>query len=131
VNKADGRGLEAARRAQAEFEQVLHYLRPATEGWQSVARTCSASSGEGVTEAWEMIQEFKASTGSSGAFDRRRRDQEREWMLHLVQEGLLNRFRQQPGLAELSTELETQVMDGSLPATTAARRLLDAFESNN
>ena len=131
VNKADGQGLEAARRARAEFEQVLHYLRPATDGWQSVARTCSASGGEGVAEAWDLVQEFKAVTGKSGVFANRRQEQERDWMLHLVQEGLLNRFRNQPGLAELSAELERQVMDGTVPATTAARRLLDAFTTDS
>ncbi len=35
INKADGKGQKPAEIARAEFDRVLHYLRPATEGCQA------------------------------------------------------------------------------------------------
>ena len=52
VNKADGDNLQRAMIARAEYEQVLHYLRPATDGWVTKAYTCSAMTGEGIEEIW-------------------------------------------------------------------------------
>ncbi len=127
INKADGDGQAAALRARAEFERVLHYLRPATEGWTTPAVALSALSGEGVDALWTMVREFLDVTRQGGAFARRRADQERAWMRALVEEGLRARFRAHPAVAAEQTELEDQVARGEMPATAAARRLLDLF----
>ena len=127
INKADGAGQQAAARARAEFERVLHYLRPATEGWTTRAVTASALSGGGVDELWGTIEEFLAATRKSGVFARRRADQERAWVRALVQEGLRDQFAAHPGVAAARQELEDQVAAGALPATMAARRLLELF----
>lgn len=127
INKADGAGAAAARRTRAEFERVLHYLRPATEGWSTRALTASALAGDGVQELWDTVQEFLAGVRQSGVFARRRADQERTWVRALVQEGLHDLFARHPGVAAARQELEEQVVRGEVPATTAARRLLDLF----
>ncbi|MBE0565887.1 MAG: methylmalonyl Co-A mutase-associated GTPase MeaB [Krumholzibacteria bacterium] len=127
INKADGTGVRAAQRTRAEFERVLHYLRPATEGWTTRALTASALAGHGVDEIWAMIGEFLTKARAGGAFDRRRADQERAWVRALVEEGLRDRFRAHPQVAAARQELEDQVARGELPATAAARRLLDLF----
>ena len=43
VNKADGDNVQAAELARANYEQALHYLRPATDGWSTRAFTASSS----------------------------------------------------------------------------------------
>jgi LAO/AO transport system kinase len=127
VNKADGEGLAAARRARSEFERVLHYLRPATEGWTTGAFLSSAVTGEGVAELWTVVEKFAAMTRDSGVFERRRTAQETAWVSALVQEGLEDLFRSHPEVSAQMNVLEQQVARGELPATTAARRLLDLF----
>ncbi|MEN8006165.1 MAG: methylmalonyl Co-A mutase-associated GTPase MeaB [Candidatus Krumholzibacteriota bacterium] len=127
VNKADGANLAAARRAQSEFERVLHYLRPATEGWTTCAFLSSAATGKGVMDLWTVVEKFVEQTRGSGVFDRRRTEQETAWVGSLVREGLEDLFRSHPGVAEQMAALEQQVARGELPATTAARRLLDLF----
>ena len=47
INKADGDKLIQAQAARVEYNRALHYLTPATEGWQHPAYTCSALSGDG------------------------------------------------------------------------------------
>jgi LAO/AO transport system kinase len=130
VNKADGAGLTAARRARSEFERVLHYLRPATEGWSSGAFQCSAATGEGVMAMWAVVEKFAELTRGSGVFDRRRTEQEQMWVRSLVREGLDDLFRSHPGVSEQMAVLEQQVARGELPATTAAKKLLDMFRND-
>jgi len=127
INKADGTGRQAAENARSEFERVLHYLRPATEGWTTPALLASAGTGEGVDELWGTVEEFAARARESGVFAARRADQERAWMHALVEEGLAAMFRAHPGVRGRVEELEEKVACGELPATAAARALLDLF----
>ena len=130
VNKADGQGLSAARRARSDFVRVLHYLRPATEGWSTGAFNCSAATGEGIMEIWAVVEKFAELTRGSGVFDRRRTEQEQMWVRALVREGLDDLFRSHPGVPEQMAVLEQQVARGELPATTAAQKLLDMFRKD-
>ena len=127
LNKADGAGAQAAILAQAEFERVLHYLRPATDGWRTHAFSSSARTGEGVKDMWGVVERYVEITRQSGGFSRRRMDQERQWMHDLVKAGLEDLYRSHPSVRSQLNDLEEQVVRGDLPATTAARRLLDAF----
>jgi LAO/AO transport system kinase len=130
VNKADGKGKQAAELARAGFEQVLHYLRPATPGWATGAFTCSALTGEGIKGIWRVVETFIGMTRAAGVFDARRADQERQWVRAMVREGLDDLFHAHPGVRKAQMELEEQVASGTLPATTAARRLLDLFRDS-
>ena len=130
VNKADGANLSAARAARSGFERVLHYLRPATEGWTTGAHLSSAATGDGVMDLWGVVEKFVKITRDSGVFGRRRTDQEKLWVGSLVSEGLEDLFRSHPGVSELMAVLEQQVARGEIPATAAARKLLDLFRKD-
>lgn len=129
VNKADGENQKAAAAARSEYERALQFLRPATEGWQTRAVTASALTGEGIAELWLVVESFRRLTQESGFFARRRRRQEREWLQALIQEQLTAQFREHPAVRRLLPGLEQAVELGELPATTAARRLLEVFRS--
>jgi len=131
INKADGAGRQAAEAARAEFERVLHYLRPATPGWETHAVLSSALKGEGVPELWERITRFMAACRASGVLADRRADQERAWLRELVREGLEGLFHGSPGIRDQMAALEEDVAAGRLPATAAARILLDAFSGGS
>ncbi len=127
INKADGAGRLAALAARSEFERVLHYLRPNTPGWTTVAHACSALEGEGVADIWQVVQDFAAATRQSGAFADRRAEQEECWLEELVYEGLRTQFAHHTGVAGMRGQLAKQVARGEILATAAARRLLDIF----
>lgn len=128
VNKADGDAAAAAELARAEYERALHFVHPATEGWRTSAHTASALTGRGIPELWEVVESFRRTASASGALLRRRREQERAWVHALVEEGLRELFRRDPRVAALLPELEAAVVEGRLPASAAARRLLSAFQ---
>ena len=129
INKADGANLIPAQSARAEYERALHYLQPATEGWQTIAMTASALTGEGIPEVWQTIQGFVESTKQSGAFRKRRRAQEREWMRALIEGHLKEQFYENPEIQKLLPKLDEAVMAGEIPATMAAQQLLEAFRA--
>lgn len=127
VNKADGAQEQAARAARAEFENVLHYLRPATKGWRPRAFNSSASTGQGVMEMWAVVQKYRQITEASGVFQERRQIQESQWTEALVHEGLVAMFEEHHEVSRLKADLLAKVTRGEMPATTAAQRLLEAF----
>jgi len=130
VNKADGANRSAAEAARAEYERALHYLAPATPGWQTPALLCSALEKTGIAGIWEVVRTFRRETGASGLFHQRRLDQTREWMHDMIREHLQRRFYQDQTVREALPAIEQAVTRGNLPVTRAVRRLLDLFEKS-
>jgi LAO/AO transport system kinase len=124
INKADGDNRTRAESTRQQYEMALHYLQPATGGWQTCARTCSALTGTGIAEVWTMIEDFRGRTAGSGVFDLRRRRQTLDWMNVLLEEALRSRFLASPRLAEKRLHLEEQVLAGRLTPAAAVEALL-------
>jgi len=127
VHKADGDWLEAAQRAQAEYAQALHLLRPASDVWRPEVRLASSRTGEGVLEVWDQVCAHRRALESSGELVRRRRRQDGAWLWSLVEDGLRDRFRAHPGVAARLADLERAVLASETTAPRAARELLEAF----
>jgi LAO/AO transport system kinase len=128
INKADGANIIPAQAARAEYERALHYLQPATQGWQTIAMTASALTSEGVPEVWESIQGFVAATKKTGAFKKRRQNQERDWLRAIVEGHLLEQFYSSHSVQQILPGLDDAVMSGAMPAAAAAQKLLEAFD---
>ncbi|MCL4806120.1 MAG: methylmalonyl Co-A mutase-associated GTPase MeaB [Anaerolineae bacterium] len=124
INKADGDNKVRAEAARAEYNRALHYLRPGGDGWQARAYTCSAYTGEGIENLWNVVERFRARGIESGTWAARRREQSREWLNALIDEQIRAWFHDRPAVREALAGIEADVMDGKLPATAAARALL-------
>lgn len=129
INKADGKNEQPANLSQSEYANALHYLQHATKGWETKALTCSAVTGKGVPEIWEMIREFEATTKNSGIFSSCRKDQAIEWVFRMVEDGLKDSFYNHPKVKEELPKLKEKISNGELPATTAAEILLELLKS--
>lgn len=127
INKADGDTRAAAERARSQYDMALHYLRPSETGTPARAYAASSLTGEGVDECWAVIEQAAANARETGAFEARRRAQERDWMHQLVRERMDESFRAHPAVAALLPDLERAVTEGAIPATEAAMRLLQAY----
>ena len=90
VNKADGDNLQKALTTRADYNQILHYLRPATEGWSTKAYTCSAHTGDGVAEMWQVVLDFIQQMTDSGQLQERRRQQNLSWVKEMTHSYFLN-----------------------------------------
>lgn len=130
VNKADGDNLQRARVTRSDYNQILHYLRPATEGWTTRAHTCSALTGDGIDNVWKVVMDFKQQLAASGFFEKRRNLQALQWVDTMLEEYLHNRMNQEPNVAENRARISRDVLDGSLLPTRAAQELIEVMEQS-
>jgi LAO/AO transport system kinase len=126
INKADGDNKPRAESTRQQYEMALHYLSPATDGWQTCARTCSALTGEGIPAVWTMIGDFRVKTTASGVFETRRHRQTLDWMNTMLEEALRARFLADSRIAQKRLRLEEEVLAGRMSAAAAVEALLDA-----
>ncbi len=129
INKADGENKARAEAARAEYNRALHYLAPITEGRHARAYTCSAVTGEGIDNLWEVITRFRELGMQTGSFETRRREQARDWLHAIIDEQLRIYFYRNPVVRGMLADVEEAVMDGDLPATAAARQLLALLDA--
>jgi LAO/AO transport system kinase len=129
VNKADGDNAPRAKLASTEYSRVLQLLQPATPGWKTRCTTCSALIPETLALLWQVVEKFLVATRGSGSFAARRKHQSIEWMHAMIQEDLRQRFFRDPKVKQLLPEIEQQVAEQVMPAASAVRRMMDAFEA--
>jgi LAO/AO transport system kinase len=125
VNKADGDNRIRAESTRLEFERVMHYLSPATEGWKPPVLAVSSLTPSGIPEAWRAVENYFAHVENDGAFDHRRREQAISWWEALVEQELRSRFLSDPRIAAFSARLEAEILSGRLAPSLAAEELLD------
>ncbi|MCT4565133.1 MAG: methylmalonyl Co-A mutase-associated GTPase MeaB [Maledivibacter sp.] len=128
INKADGDNYIRAKAAQTEFSNMLHYLRPATQGWTSKSLTCSALYNKGIVELWQVIEEFQKLTEASGVLQERRKNQTLQWVFTMVIEQLKSRFYDHEGVKNLIPVIQDELMNDRMSATKAATILLERFD---
>jgi LAO/AO transport system kinase len=140
INKAD-LDADAATRARAQITSALRIFTqhgrsphpsplPGGEGekaWSPQVIQLSALLGEGVDRFWSEVERFRSLRTASGELAARRQHQALAWMWERIDAGLKDAFRHDSGVAGLLPALTKQVAQGELPASTAARKLLDIF----
>lgn len=127
VNKADGEHEREARKAARELAGALRLLRAAGEDWTPPVLTCSGLTGAGLDTVWEQVRAHRATLETSGELAAKRRRQQVDWTWAMVRDELQTRLHHHPAVRELAPELERQVRDGTITATLAAERILNAF----
>ena len=128
INKADGDNLLKAKVARGEYERMIEYIRPATEGWQTHAYTCSAYTKDGIPELWEVIRAFRNMTENSGVFQKRRKKQLLEWMHSMIDEHLHSLFFEDPVITGRMPEVREAVLQGVISPTQAVKELVNMFD---
>ncbi len=129
VNKADGDNQQKALIARADYNQILHYLRPATEGWATKAYACSSLTGEGIDEIWQVVVKFKQTMQTSGQLMSRRQRQTWTWVQQMAQEYIRSIIVQNPAITACMRQVEQQLMAGGITATMAAQNLISTMEA--
>jgi LAO/AO transport system kinase len=129
INKADGKTKEAAERAREDIEQALPLLQPITENWKPTVTTVSALTGDGIEDVWSTVGRFEVSVRKSGIFQKRRQDQNKDWLHSMISEKLLGAFFHDSRVKEQLPTIEKEVASGSLPVTQAVWKLLQLIDS--
>lgn len=128
VNKADGDNLERAKVTQGEYERMVEFIRPATEGWKTHAYSCSALKKTGLLELWAVMREFEKVTKKSGAFENRRQRQIIAWVKTMIDEHLHNLFYEDPVIKGRLPEVRAAVLAGVVSPSQAVAELIKTFD---
>ncbi|MER5355289.1 methylmalonyl Co-A mutase-associated GTPase MeaB [Kitasatospora sp. NPDC002551] len=129
VNKADGPHETDAKGAARELAGALRLLQAPDAPWTPPVLTCSGRDGSGLDTVWERLQQHRKVLDATGALAAKRRDQQVEWTWAMVHDQLLARLHAHPEVGRLVPELERRVREGTMTATLAADRILDAFST--
>lgn len=128
INKADGDNLIRAKVARGEYERMIEFIRPATEGWPTHAYLASAVEKTGLPELWQVIQVFKKMTTASGVFQKRRDSQLLDWMNAMIDEHLHNLFFGDAVITGRLPEIRAAVLSGVISPTQAVAELIKMFD---
>jgi LAO/AO transport system kinase len=123
INKAD-LDEAAATRARAHIGSALRFLGPHSHSSPAVMQL-SALKGSGLPQFWQAVTEFRAAQTQQGGFALRRQHQAQTWMWSSIEAGLRQRFAQHPAVRQALPGITQQVLGSALPASVAARHLLD------
>lgn len=124
INKADGDNIEKAKQARRAYENAMHLLRPSSPVWSTPVLTCSALTMAGLNEIWETILEHKRKLTASGELEAKRKKQALEWTWSLVEEGLKDRFYNNPEVKKKLPKIKMAVEKGVTAPPAAANELL-------
>lgn len=136
INKADI-DPDAATRARAQITSSLRLLglhgNPDNAHhdeniWHPQVIQLSALKGEGVNGFWAAVTDFRERQTANGKLPARRQQQARAWMWERIDAGLKQRFRANPQVKQQLDDTTARVLAGELPASSAARALLDLFD---
>ena len=128
ITKADGDNVPAAHRARLDYQNALHLFPPTPTGWQPPVLTCSALTGDGISDVWAVIEQHQTrmqQPGPDGLSERTRHRQAQatDWFRALVRQQMERQFYDRPGLGDRVAQLEAQVRRGELMPTQAAAQL--------
>lgn len=127
VNKADGDNLERARSAARDYRAALRIIHPRHMDWQPPVTTVSALEATGLDELWGEVERHRALFSASGRLEAIRRDQQLRWMWSMVEDRLKRGLRDHERVRAVLPEVTAGILDGTLTATVAAERVLNAF----
>jgi LAO/AO transport system kinase len=100
-------------------------MPPTTSGWIPQVKVCSAYQNEGITEVWEMINQFAQHQSTNGFFYENRQQQNIFAFHRLLQEQLRDTLLRKPGLNEQIKSLEQQITEGNISPYTAVGLILN------
>ena len=132
INKADI-DPAAATRAQAQIKSSLRLLglhghpdhaAHDDQLWQPQVIQISGLRGDGIDTFWAAVTRFQTLQTANGRLAARRQQQAQAWMWERIDAGLKHAFRHHPGVRAVLQTTESEVRQGALPPSIAARRLL-------
>ncbi|MBD0861551.1 methylmalonyl Co-A mutase-associated GTPase MeaB [Gordonia sp. zg691] len=128
VNKADGKHLNEAKGAARELSNALKLLYPHDALWMPPVLTMSAIENTGVDEFWKTVVRHNETLTEAGEFTARRNQQQIDWTWAMVNDIVLSRLGDSPGVRGIRAEVEQQLRDGSLTPALAAQRIVEVFD---
>ena len=130
INKADGDNKNRAELARREYANALHLFPPTESGWIPKTQTCSAYTGDGITDVWSIIAEYIRETTANNYFDRKRNEQSLHVLQASIEYQLQQNFNQNKEITALMKQVKKQVLKQEISSYKAADTLLETYYKN-
>lgn len=124
ITKADGENSMKAKGAKAEYQNALHLYPVSASGWLPKVSTCSALEQSGLDTIWQTVTEYLKLTQGNGFFEKKRREQNLQWMYEAIRQGLEENFYSHQQVKDQLSTVAEQVKEGNKSAFAAAAELL-------
>ena len=125
ITKADGDNIRQAIKAKAEYHHAVQLLRPDESGWIPGVLTCSSLTGDGIEAVWRLVCTFEQRLKETGHFNKRRKQQQVDWMHEHFNDLVYRELARSPHLSERAAQLEQQVRSHKVLPVRAAQQLLE------
>ncbi|MDZ7716756.1 MAG: hypothetical protein U5J95_11145 [Balneolaceae bacterium] len=129
INKIDSASKKQVQQAVREYKNALHLYPPTESGWSPKVTTCSALESDGVSDIWEMMEEYVSLTKENGYWQERRNRQSKHWMYESINNRLKDTFYNDPSIKKKLSEVEEKVLSGEMSSFKAAQKLLNLYNS--
>lgn len=127
INKADGERIELAKAAKKDYALALHLFPEKESGWLPKAVTCSALTGEGLSEIWAEILDYQELVCGSGWFEGNRKGQVLENFRHQVFQGIQNHLNSSVDFTKVYADIERKVTNGEKSISAGVADILHRF----
>jgi LAO/AO transport system kinase len=129
INKADGERVELAKAARKEYAGALHLFPSKASDWPVKALTCSALTGDGMPEIWQLLLDFQQLTKNNGWFEKNRKAQAGQWLHELIAHQLKMQFYKNESVKAQLPAVEKAVLENTMPPAKAAMELIKLFKN--
>lgn len=130
VNKADGDRIELAKSARKDYAQALHLFPEKPNGWHPKAVVCSAMTGEGLTEIWDLLTDYQEVVKGNGWFFENRKAQMATWFSSQLELAVHRFFYESNAIKSAFSNVKKAVLAGQLPPAQAAEQLIGLFKKS-
>ncbi|KAK6975675.1 methylmalonic aciduria type A protein mitochondrial [Biomphalaria glabrata] len=103
-------------------------MRSRSKAWRPKVTKVSALEKTGISELWEMMQDFRESTLLCGELLSRRERQLKLWLWNHIRDHIMGRFERQPKVKSMLPVLEDLVVKGHVTPGLAADYMLQQVD---
>ena len=130
VNKADGERVLEAETTAKDLAGALRLVYAGTQSWVPPVLTCSALEHTGIDTVWSRIIRHREFMGGNGLKEKRAQ-QQLDFAWALVRDELDQRLQTDAKVKAVRSEVRAAILDGTMPAATAADEILAAYDSRD
>ncbi|MEM7196400.1 MAG: methylmalonyl Co-A mutase-associated GTPase MeaB [Pseudomonadota bacterium] len=127
INKADGDLTNRARIAQADVKNALGLMQPRLPGWKVPVSTVSSTQQIGIDDVWQQVMNYFEHIDAGPGLKDLRANQAIENLWREAGEHLMSALQAFEVADSTLTSLRDQVAGGEIPASVAARQLVEWF----
>jgi len=130
INKADGDNKNRAELARREYANALHLFPPTESGWIPKTQTCSAYTGDGISDVWLIIEDYLHEMNRNDYFNQKRKEQNLYVLQSSIEYNLQQNFNQNKDIKVLMQQIKDQVLNQEISSYKGAEKLLETYFKN-